>query len=246
MLDVDATGKHTSWSRGRSTHNWTQTSHIPNAMPTMKNKEPDNGEIRELSDTLEIVYEGTYDLLEKKVPIDITITLTWVINRRSSGVFQRYKNHPYPRITISFDSKGKLGLIQVPELMFWCTAHHKLLQHQLRCPVLQEFGMDRNPVPHFSNFMHRAEALVEAQQVGTVPVTNLQLHSFLLEQLLGRTGTTTDQLLGIPISWIRDSSNSRTLQAMARAVRPTANPPPNAVAHMHHQHIGSTRGDYRL
>jgi len=92
--------------------------------------------------------------------------------------------------------------------------------------------MDRNPVLYFSNFMRRPEALVEAQQAGTVPVTNLQLHSFLLEQLLGRTGTTADQLLGIPISWIRDSSNSRTLQATARAVLPSANPPPAAVARM--------------
>jgi len=61
--------------------------------------------------------------------------------------------------------------------MFWRAAHHKLLQYQLRCPVRQEFGMDRNPVPYFSNFMRRAEALVKAQQVGTVPATNLQLQA---------------------------------------------------------------------
>jgi len=66
-------------------------------MPT-KDKETDNSKIRELSETLEIVYEGMYDLfnfLKEPVPIDITITLTWVINRHSSGVYQRYKNQPY-------------------------------------------------------------------------------------------------------------------------------------------------------
>ena len=127
--------------------------------------------------------------------------------------------------------------------MFWRAAHHKLLQYQLRCPAGQEFGMDRNPVPYFSNFMRRTEALVEAQQVGTVPATNLQLHSFLLDQLLGRAGTTANQLLGIPISWIRDSSNSQTLQAMARAVLPTANPPPAAVARMPTANTSKAQGE---
>jgi len=66
-------------------------------MPTKRN-ETDNSKITELSETLEIVYEGTYELLglqEGPTPIDITITMTWVINKRSSGVYQRYKNHPY-------------------------------------------------------------------------------------------------------------------------------------------------------
>jgi len=90
--------------------------------------------------------------------------------------------------------------------------------------------MDRDPVQYISNFMRRAEVLVEAQ-TDTAPMTNLERHSFLLDQLLGHTGTTTDQTLGIPISWIRDSSTLRTLQATARAVLPTANPPPAAVTY---------------
>ena len=62
------------------------------------NKEVDNSKIKEVSDTLEIVYKGMYTLLDIQkgpAPIDITITMTWVINKRSSGVYQRYKNHPY-------------------------------------------------------------------------------------------------------------------------------------------------------
>jgi len=82
----------------------------------MKNKEADNSKIRELSDALEIVYKGAYDVLGKKVPIDIIITLTWVVNRQSAGVFQRYKNHPYLRITISFDSKGKFRISPSPRV----------------------------------------------------------------------------------------------------------------------------------
>jgi len=119
--------------------------------------------------------------------------------------------------------------------MFWRAAYHKLLQYQLKCPARQEFGMYRNPVQYFSNLIRRADVLVEAQQTGTAPVTDLQRHIFLLDQLLGCTGTTTDQPLGIPISWIRDSSNLsnlRALQETARAVLPTANPPSAAVARM--------------
>jgi len=55
---------------------------------------------------------------------------------------------------------------------------------------------------------------------------------FCFPQLLGRTATATNQPLGFPISWIIDSSTMRTLQAMARAVLPTANPPPAAVARL--------------
>jgi len=39
-----------------------------------KKEEADNNKIRELSDTLEIIYEGTYDLLGKEEPINIIIT----------------------------------------------------------------------------------------------------------------------------------------------------------------------------
>ena len=77
--------------------------------------------------------------------------------------------------------------------------------------------------------MHQAEVLV---QTGTVPMTNLQHHSFLLDQLLGRTETAMDQPLGFPLSWIIDSNTLRTLQATARAVLPTATPPPAAVARL--------------
>jgi len=76
-------------------------------MPTKgPNKETDNSKIIELSDTLEIVCEGMHTLLSLQkgpTPIDITITLTWVINKRSSGVHKQYKHQPYLRITISFD-----------------------------------------------------------------------------------------------------------------------------------------------
>jgi len=51
-----------------------------------RNKEVDNSKITEKSETLEIVCEGMYTLLEfqkEPAPIDITLTLTWVINRRS-------------------------------------------------------------------------------------------------------------------------------------------------------------------
>ena len=116
--------------------------------------------------------------------------------------------------------------------MFWRAAYHKLLHYQLKCPACHEFGMDRNPVQYFSILMRHAKVLVEAQRTGTAPITDLQCLSFLLDQLLGRTGTTTDQPLGIPNSWIRDSRNLRTLQATARATLPTANPTPTAVACM--------------
>jgi len=125
-----------------------------------------------------------------------------------------------------------LGLVQAPESTIWREAHHKLMKYQLMCPVRQEFGMDRNPVPYFSGLMRRPEATLDNEnQFGTVTEnTNLQLHSFLLEQLLGRRVTTANQLLGIPIAWIRDTNNLRTLQATARAALPAANPTPDAVA----------------
>ena len=53
-------------------------------MPTAGNRK-----IVELSETLEIVYAGKYklhDLQKEPAPIDITITLTWVINKDNSGV----------------------------------------------------------------------------------------------------------------------------------------------------------------
>jgi len=82
-----------------------------------------------------------------------------------------------------------------------------------------------------TNFMSRAKALIDTH-IGTAPVTNLQCHSFLLENLLGRTGNAMDQPLGIPLSWISDASNLRTLQATARAILPTANPNPDTVARL--------------
>jgi len=77
--------------------------------------------------------------------------------------------------------------------------------------------------------MRRAEVLV---QTSAAPMTDLQRHSFLLDQLLGRTETATNQPLGFSISWIIDSSTMQTPQATARAVLPTANPPPVAVARL--------------
>jgi len=77
--------------------------------------------------------------------------------------------------------------------------------------------------------MRRAEVLV---QTGTAPMTELQRHSFLLDQLLGRTDAATNQPLGFPISWISDASTMRTLQAMARATLPMANPNPDTVARL--------------
>jgi len=164
-------------------------------MPTKgPNKEINNSKITEVSDALEIVYKGMYNLLElqkEPAPIDITTTLTWVINKRSSGVYTRYKRQPYLRITISFDSKGKFGAIQVPESIFWGEAYHKLLRYQLGCPARLEFGMDRDPAQCITTFMRRAEVLV---QTSTAPMTDLQRHGFLLNQLLGRIETATNLL----------------------------------------------------
>jgi len=91
-------------------------------MPTKgPNKETDNSKIMELSDTLEIVYEGMYHLLslqKEPAPIDITITMTWVTNKRGSGVYQRYKHQPYLRITISFDSNEKIRSHSSPRINF--------------------------------------------------------------------------------------------------------------------------------
>jgi len=60
-------------------------------MPTKgPKKETDNSKMMELSDTLEIIYKGMCNLLslqKRPAPIDITITSTWVINKRSSGVY---------------------------------------------------------------------------------------------------------------------------------------------------------------
>jgi len=173
-----------------------------------------------------------YNLIElqkEPAPINITITLTWVINQRGSGVYTQYKRQPYLRITVSFDSKGKFGLIAVPEAIFWREAYHKLLRYQLGCPARLEFGMDRDPAQYITTFMLRAEVLV---QTGTAPLTELQGRSFLLDQLLGRADTATNQPLGFPISWIINSNTMRTLQATARAGLPTANPPSAVVTRL--------------
>jgi len=146
-------------------------------MPTKRNKTDnrkitDNSKIKELSETLEIVYEGKYELLGLQgppAPIDITITMTWVINKRNSGVYQRYKDHPYLRITMSFDTAGNFDGILVPKTFFWRKAYHKLLRHQLGCPARQEFGMDRDPGQYLTNFMSRAEALIDTH-IGPITV----------------------------------------------------------------------------
>ena len=134
-------------------------------MPTKRNK-TDNSKITELSETLEIVYEGTCELLGLQgdpTPIDITTTMTWVTNKCNSGAYQWYKDHPYLRITMSFDSKGTFDGVLVPELFFWREAYHKLLRYQLGCPARLEFGMDRDPAQYITTFMRRAEVLVQTQ-----------------------------------------------------------------------------------
>ena len=156
---------------------------------------------------------------------DITITLTWVINKRNSGVFDRYKRHPYLRITISFDSKGKFGLIPVPEAKLWREAYFKLLRYQLGCPARREFGMDRDPALYLQTFMRRAEILVQP-----TPMTELQSLSFLLEQLLGRNGDGTNQPLDFLLPWIIDTTTTRTTPTTERARLPTENTTSNAVA----------------
>jgi len=193
-----------------------------------RNQEVDNSMITEVSETLEIVYEGMYNLIElqkEPAPIDITITLTWVRNKPSSGVYKCYRRQPSLRVTISFDSKGKFGIIPIPESTFWRKAYHKLLRYQLGCPARLEFGMDRNQAQYLTTFMRRAEVL-EQSPLSTPPMTELQRLSFLLNQLLGRTDAATNQPLGFPILWLTDSSTMRTPQATARAGLPTANPPP--------------------
>jgi len=212
-------------------------------MPMKRNKtdnrmNTDNSKITKLSETLEIVYEGIYDLLGLQggpVPIDITITITmtWVINKqRKSRVAQRYRDHPYLRITMSCDSEGNLDRIRVPETFFWREAYPKLIRYQLGCPAHLEFGMDRDPAQCLTTFMSRAAAALLDTHIGQAPVTNLQRHSLLLETLLGRTGNATDQSLGIPISWISDASPLQLLQTTARATLPTSNPDSDTVARL--------------
>jgi len=102
------------------------------------------------------------------MPIDIIIALTWVINKARSGVFERYQQHPYLQIAVSFDLLDNTLL--APELIVWHRAHHKLMQCQLMCPVCAEFGMDRNPVPCFAGLMRCVEAtLNDENQFGAVP-----------------------------------------------------------------------------
>jgi len=71
-------------------------------------------------------------------------------------------------------------MIQAPESMVWHRAYHKLMQYQLMCPVQEEFGMDRNPVPYFAGIMPRHEAtLDDKNQFGAVTKeTRLRLQSF--------------------------------------------------------------------
>jgi len=173
-----------------------------------KQDKVDISKIKALSDTLEIACEGTYKLPPKgkMTPIDIIIALTWVINKPRSGAFEQYQQHPHLRITISFDLHD--NTTPAPKLMAWHRAGHKLMQCQLMCPVRAEFGMDRNPVPYFADLMPRYEAILDNKnQFGTVPEeTRLQLQSCWAKQLLGRRGNAPDQLMGIPITWIRYAS----------------------------------------
>ena len=113
------------------------------------------------------------------MPIDIIIALTWVINKRNSGVFERYKRQPYLRVTNSFDEKGTFGIIGnfgIFEDRLWREAYFKLLRYQLGCPARREFGMDRDPALYLQTFMRRAEILVQP-----TPMTEFQSLSFLLE-----------------------------------------------------------------
>jgi len=194
-------------------------------LPTIKSK------IIPLSDTLEIKYEGMYDLPtpEGTMPVDITITMTWVYNAAKSRVLQRYQDHPYLRITIVYDIKAQTmtGLVQAPEYMIWHNANRKLLQFQLMGPVRQAYGMDRNPVPYLSSFLQRAEANLGDGPNGTEEEEiSRRIHSFVLETLLGRRGTTINHWIGIPIAWLQDAVHRQTLQATARAVLPAAAHPP--------------------
>jgi len=62
-------------------------------LPTVKSK------IMPLSDTLEILYEGMYNLPMPEgtgTPIDITITMTWVYNEGKLGVLQRNDTNIIP------------------------------------------------------------------------------------------------------------------------------------------------------
>jgi len=185
-------------------------------LPTIKSK------IIPLSDTLEIKYEGMYYLPvpEGTTPVDITITMTWVYNAEKSRVLKRYQNHPYLRITIAYDIKAQTN--DSPEFIIWHDANRKLLQFQLMGPVRQAYGMDRNPVPYLSSFLQRAEDFLRDVRRGTEEETSRRVHNFLLETLLGRRGTTTNQWIGIPIAWLQDAVHRRTLQATARAVLPAS------------------------
>jgi len=93
---------------------------------------PHHKNIRPLSETLEIVYTGKYSPIPSKDKhLDIIITMTWVINPKGSGVKERYRDHPYLRITLAIEPPGRVP----SESRIWYQAYHKLLQYQLMCPV---------------------------------------------------------------------------------------------------------------
>jgi len=143
-------------------------------MPSQKEK------IRPLSETLEIVYTGKYDLPahSQAKPINIITTLTWVINPKKSktGVKERYRDHPYLRITLTMEPTRRVP----SEARIWHQAYQKLLHYQLMCPVRQEFGMDLNPVPYFTGLMPRARCTIDDEgQLGHEAITtNRRLFTF--------------------------------------------------------------------
>jgi len=119
-----------------------QTHRLPHAKT--KNTVPDNGDkISLLSDALKTVYKGAFDFLQGMTPIDTIITMTWVFNKKGSGVVTRFQLHPYLRIDASLDLQG--NTLEVPEVVIWRFTSYKLMHFQLMCPVRHVFGMDCNP-----------------------------------------------------------------------------------------------------
>ena len=195
------------------------------------NKEIDTSKIKEVSETLEIAHEGMCTLQDYQkgpAPIDITITQTWVINKRNSGVFKRYKRQPYLRITISCASK-KIRINSNPRsgVLARSMPQTAKLPAGMPSPPRIRNGPRSSPIPHNLHASCRSP--------GATTTVNNPDDRTSTPQLLAEPTSGSYRFSNEPTSWIPNLMVHRLqqhadLQATARAGLPTANPPPNAAA----------------